>query len=233
MGHGFKRLSVSFLKQLPSNLLVAGSIPAGGTNYFRSKLTIVTTKPDSSAHAYVAFIRGINVGGNSTVPMATLRHVLTEAGFSEVSTLLNSGNVVLRSTLKAPDVAQGIEGVPRNNFELSPNAGRTHVLTAHQLDAAITSAPENFGKQPELFHSDIIFLMGVEAEEASAAFTPKEGVDTIWLGDGVIYSQRLSAERTKSRLNRVMQHPIYKSMTIRTWNTALKLNAAASALNQQ
>ena len=213
--------------------MVAGSIPAGGTNYFRSKLAIVTTKPDSSSHVYVAFIRGINVGGNSSVPMATLRHVLTETGFSDVTTLLNSGNVVLRSHHNATDVAQGIESVLRNNFELSPNAGRTHVLTADQLEAAITSAPENFVNQPDLFHSDIIFLMGVDAEEASVAFTPKEGVDTIWLGDGVIYSQRLSAERTKSRLNRVMQHPIYKSMTIRTWNTALKLNAAASALTKQ
>jgi uncharacterized protein (DUF1697 family) len=165
--------------------------------------------------------------------MATLRQVLTKAGFSEVSTLLNSGNVVLRSHHNATDVAHGIESVLRNNFELSSHAGRTHVLTADQLDAAIACAPENFGKQPELFHSDLIFLMGVEAEEASVAFTPKEGVDTIWLGDGVIYSQRLSAERTKSRLNRVMQHPIYKLMTIRTWNTALKLHAAASALAKQ
>ncbi len=55
------------------------------------------------------------------------------------------------------------------------------------------------------------------------AFIPREGVDEIWPGRGVIYSQRLSAERTKSRLSKVASSPLYKSMTIRSWNTTLKL----------
>jgi len=49
------------------------------------------------------------------------------------------------------------------------------------------------------------------------------GVDKVWAGDGVIYSQRLSALRTKSRLSAMMASPLYKSMTIRSWNTTLKL----------
>ncbi|MGH7204046.1 MAG: DUF1697 domain-containing protein [Candidatus Levyibacteriota bacterium] len=43
---------------------------------------------------YVAFLRGINVGGNKKVPMEELRKTFSEWGFSEVKTLLNSGNVV-------------------------------------------------------------------------------------------------------------------------------------------
>jgi uncharacterized protein (DUF1697 family) len=54
-------------------------------------------------------------------------------------------------------------------------------------------------------------------------FKPAEGIDTVWPGPGVVYSQRLSARRTKSRLNRIVGTPEYRSMTIRTWNTALKL----------
>ena len=42
-------------------------------------------------------------------------------------------------------------------------------------------------------------------------------------GEGVVYSQRLSALRTKSRLNKIMGSPAYKSMTIRNWNTVTKL----------
>ncbi len=42
---------------------------------------------------YVAFLRGINVGGNKKVPMADLRSCLEKAGFKNVKTLLNSGNV--------------------------------------------------------------------------------------------------------------------------------------------
>jgi uncharacterized protein (DUF1697 family) len=42
----------------------------------------------------VALLRGINVGGNKKVPMAQLREVLTELGYSDVKTYVNSGNVV-------------------------------------------------------------------------------------------------------------------------------------------
>ncbi|MFN2195678.1 MAG: DUF1697 domain-containing protein, partial [Anaerolineales bacterium] len=52
---------------------------------------------------------------------------------------------------------------------------------------------------------------------------PREGVDQVWPGDDVIYSQRLSALRTKSRLSKIMGTPAYKSMTIRNWNTTTKL----------
>jgi uncharacterized protein (DUF1697 family) len=65
--------------------------------------------------------------------------------------------------------------------------------------------------------------MGIDADEAMTVFSPRDGVDKVWPGKDVIYSQRLSAERTKSRLNRIMSSPLYKSMTIRSWQTTLAL----------
>jgi len=56
-----------------------------------------------------------------------------------------------------------------------------------------------------------------------AVFDPREGVDKVWPGDGVIYSQRLSSLRTKSRLGKIVGTPAYKSMTIRSWGTTTKL----------
>ena len=44
---------------------------------------------------YIALLRGINVGGNKKVPMATLRALLEALGGTEVKTLLQSGNAVL------------------------------------------------------------------------------------------------------------------------------------------
>ena len=54
-------------------------------------------------------------------------------------------------------------------------------------------------------------------------FDPREGVDAVWPGKGVIYHQRLSARRTKSRLSKVVGTPAYKAMTIRSWATTSKL----------
>jgi uncharacterized protein (DUF1697 family) len=83
--------------------------------------------------------------------------------------------------------------------------------------------PDGIGQQPELYHSDAIFLMGIDAATAIQVFDPRPGIDSVWPGDGVIYSQRLSAQRTRSRLNKIMSSPVYKSMTIRSWTTTTAL----------
>jgi uncharacterized protein (DUF1697 family) len=97
------------------------------------------------------------------------------------------------------------------------------VLSHDQLRAVVERKPEGFGEQPDTYHSDAIFLIGIGAAKAMEAFDPRPGVDTVWPGKGVIYSQRLSAERTKSRLNKIMGRPAYRSMTIRNWNTTVAL----------
>jgi uncharacterized protein (DUF1697 family) len=40
---------------------------------------------------YLAFLRGINVGGHHKVPMAELRAAMNDWGFDKVETILNSG----------------------------------------------------------------------------------------------------------------------------------------------
>jgi len=67
---------------------------------------------------------------------------------------------------------------------------------------------------------------------SATAFSPKEGVDAVWPGDGLIYSQRLSAQRTKSLLNRIASSPHYKSMTIRSWQTTLALMDLVKAVDE-
>ena len=43
---------------------------------------------------YVAFLRGINVGGKSIVSMAAVKEALVGLGLSDVRTYINSGNVI-------------------------------------------------------------------------------------------------------------------------------------------
>lgn len=47
---------------------------------------------------YVAFLRGINVGGKNKVKMETLREVCASLGFQNVKTYINSGNVIFETT---------------------------------------------------------------------------------------------------------------------------------------
>ena len=173
--------------------------------------------------AYLVLLRGINVGGKNKVPMAELRTLLEDLGFENVSTYIASGNVLLDSKLGAAKVAEKIEAALPKAFKLDAELIKVHVLSQEQLEAVIEKRPKGFGDEPTKFHSDAVFLMGIDADAGMAVFNPKEGVDTVTAGDGVIYSQRVSARRTESRLNRIVGTVPYRSMTIRSWQTTVKL----------
>lgn len=66
----------------------------------------------------VALLRGINVGGHRKVPMARLREVLEAAGFEDVRTYVQSGNVALTAPPKrsAASVGRGIEAAIEQAF---------------------------------------------------------------------------------------------------------------------
>lgn len=173
--------------------------------------------------SYVVLLRGINVGGKNKVPMEELRKYLEELGFSNVSTYIASGNVLLQSEQGAAAISKTIEEMLPRKFKLDSSIIRVLTLTLEQLKSIVDNKPVGFGEEPEKYYCDAIFLMGIETEQALKVFDPRDGVDTIWPGVGVIYSQRLGAERVRSKLNKIVGTPAYQSMTIRNWNTTTKL----------
>ena len=177
----------------------------------------------SAKTTYLALLRGINVGGKNKVPMAGLRKLLEEMGLEDVKTYIQSGNVIFRSALAARTIGRKIEEALTSTFKLDDELIKVLVLSRDTLKAVVDKRPKGFGDEPRKYHSDAIFLIEIDREEAFAVFKPRDGVDKVWPGEGVIYSQRLSAERTKSRLGKIVASPLYKSMTIRSWQTTQKL----------
>jgi uncharacterized protein (DUF1697 family) len=84
-------------------------------------------------------LRGVNVGGRTVVRMADLRELLTAAGYGEVGTLLQSGNVALDAGDAAPEaVADDIRA------RLAAHAGREFGVLARtpgELDAILGADP--------------------------------------------------------------------------------------------
>ena len=172
---------------------------------------------------YLVLLRGINVGGRNKVPMAELRELLESHGHTKVSTYIASGNVILSSDRSAAAIKRELEDALPTKFKLDSELVAVLVLTRAQLRAVVRDRPKGFGDKPDTYHSDAVFLMGIRAAEAMKVFDPRPGVDEVWPGKGVIYSQRLSAQRTKSRLGKIVGTPAYRSMTIRSWQTTLAL----------
>ena len=172
---------------------------------------------------YLVLLRGINVGGRNKVPMAALRELLESHGHATVSTYIASGSVILSSDNPAATIKRELEEALPRAFKLDSELIAVLVLTHAQLREVVLNRPKGFGNHPETYHSDAVFLIGIDALTALKVFDPRPGVDEVWPGRVVIYSQRLSAQRTRSRLGRIVGTPAYKAMTIRSWATTMAL----------
>jgi uncharacterized protein (DUF1697 family) len=62
-----------------------------------------------STETYIAFLRGINVGGATKLPMAELKSICKDIGFQNVRTYLNSGNVIFESELSEELLIKNLE----------------------------------------------------------------------------------------------------------------------------
>ena len=155
--------------------------------------------------------------------MAGLKKCLEELGYTNVGTYIASGNVILESDKPAHEIKAQLEKELPERFKLDDEIIKVLLLTHNQLQAIIDNKPKGFGEQPDKYHSDVLFLMDIDTASVMPLFNPREGVDKVWPGDGVVYSQRLSSQLTRSRLNIIVAMPAYKSMTIRSWSTTTKL----------
>jgi uncharacterized protein (DUF1697 family) len=68
---------------------------------------------------HVVLLRAVNVGGRNKVPMARLRERLTAAGFSDVVSHLQSGNLVLGSRKSPASVGRDVAAVIEGEFGLT------------------------------------------------------------------------------------------------------------------
>lgn len=174
---------------------------------------------------YVALLRAINVGGRNKIAMGDLREALTGNRYLAVTTYIQSGNVLFDAEPDVPADAleADIETILSRRFAIPVVVFvRSHV----QLAGVIDDAPDGFGQAPGTYHSDVIFLKAsLPSHRARQLVDPREGVDQVWAGDGVLYVQRLSARRTQSRLSRIIGIPEYAQMTIRNWSTTTKLRS--------
>ena len=169
----------------------------------------------------MALLRGINVGGKNIVRMADLRTAFEAAGYAAVSTYIQSGNVLFESD-GPPEALEGdIETMLESTFGLSlVVVARSH----QQLRNVVDRVPDGFGAEPDIHHSDVIFLKApLTSRQALRAVELRDGVDQAWAGPGVLYFSRLSERLSQSRMGRIANTPEYQNMTIRNWRTTNRL----------
>jgi uncharacterized protein (DUF1697 family) len=179
---------------------------------------------------YTALLRGINVGGNNVIKMEDLKKVFEKMNFTGIKTYIASGNVIFNSPEK--DKTRLVQLIEKRLSERYKTDLRLVIVGFRDYRGIIENAPAGFGKESQIYRYDVWFLKEpLSAEEVLRQITPREGVDTICKGNGAIYTSRLISMMGKSHLIRVNKLPIYQNITVRSWNTTVKLFELISSQN--
>ena len=180
------------------------------------------SKTRSGEGRYVALLRGINVGGNNLIKMLDLRDSFAKMGFTDVETYIQSGNVVFSSKLtNKSKLTDMIEKALSDAFSYQ---SRVVVVSGSELERVVAQAPKGFGSDMAQYRYDVLFVKEpLSPSEALADVPTTPGVDAAHAGDHAIYFRRLVSKATQSKLNKLVQRPVYKNITIRNWNTTTKL----------
>ena len=177
---------------------------------------------------HIALFRGINVGGNSILPMTELVAILQDLGCREVKTYIQSGNAVfVHPTSDQAQLARQIslEIKSRRGFE-----PRVLLLTRDELENAIAANPfPEAEANPAMLH--LGFLSTVPQTPNLPALeklrTPNEQTRLI---DKVFYLYAPDGIG-RSKLAAAEERALGVPLTDRNWNTVVKLAEMARVLS--
>ena len=175
---------------------------------------------------WIALLRGINVGGGNTLPMASLRAILDGLGATDVQTYIQSGNAVFRhAETDAAKVGDMVANGIHQRYGFRP---RVLAMTAAEMARAVEANPfRNAEAEPKTLH--LYFLaepsMAPDFDAIRALASSRE---TFGLTDSVFYLHAPDGIG-RSKLAQQVERLLGVAATARNWRTVCSVLAMARA----
>ena len=182
---------------------------------------------------YVAFLRGINIGGKNIIAMKALKEAFETSGFCDVQTYINSGNVIFRTEETDEIHLIGkIEALIQVSFSLTiPVTIRSY----ENLIRIVQEAPEWWGtKDKSTYHNALFVIEPLTPQDVQDILGPhKEAIETMVIGDGLIYWSCDLASFNKTVGSKLASSKANHGVTVRTANTVKKIIALVERADQK
>lgn len=180
---------------------------------------------------YVSMLRAVNVGGTSRIKMDALRAVYESIGFRDVRTLLQSGNVVFRSSIEDRDLlVKRIKQELERRLELE---AEIIVRTLAEIASVVERGPV-LSPRADKAKLLVMFLAGVPDAAAQAALVKwhkdRKGSEMLELRGPEIYLYYPEGVGRSKLSGAMIEDKLATYGTARNWNTLEKLLETARAL---
>ena len=170
---------------------------------------------------YVALLRAINVGGTGKLPMAELKSLCEGLGLADVSTFIQSGNVIFRDGGDQDEIAARLDAALAQRLGKPPGV----FLRRPGELAAIAKANPFSAMEPNRVL--VSFFAEPVPEDALYGLVAPDGEEVVALGREIYVHYPIGSGRSKIKL------PALKTGTSRNINTVTKLAALAAALENR
>ena len=190
----------------------------------RSKSKTVTT--------YVAFLRAINVGGNNMVSMADLRASFEALGFTDVSSYINSGNILFRAKEKdARKLEKKIDRMMESEHDIP---ARTVVRSHAEMAELVRTIDRTWRKPSADWRYNVAFLRHeVDGEDVLAGIDAQPGVEEVVYCPGTLLWSASVKDIKRTSMDKLSRLPINRDMTVRNLNTTRKMLALMDAMEKE
>ena len=173
---------------------------------------------------FVALLRGINISGKNKIPMKELKLGFEQIGYTEVTTYLNSGNVIFSSNIKDNDIiVDSIQNMIRNKFKLDIPV---FVISINDLKEILDNKPSWCKVEDKEIYNNIIFIMSPYTYQDiyDGLGDPNEKIEKIKnYKNSIFWSYILKEYRKTNWWSRTANTSVKDFITIRTVNTITKL----------
>ena len=174
---------------------------------------------------YVALLRGINVGGNSKIEMARLRTLFTDLGYTDVSTYINSGNVIFDASDNPQQITNKIEQGIKEVFGLSVP---TIVRSKESIEALCQEIPGGWTNDNNQ-RTDVLFLwQEIDNPSILEYVKHKPDIERVLYLPGALVWNIDRKNVTRGSMIKIIGTDVYKKMTARNINTVRKLHTLVS-----
>ena len=173
---------------------------------------------------YIALLRGINISGKNKISMSELKLELEKNKYQNVSTYLNSGNVIFEcDTSNEKIIMQDIYEIIKTKFNLEIPV---YIINGLSLENILNNAPKWWGTDDKEIYDNLIFIIPpVKYEEVyNAIGEPKENIEKIKeYNNSIFWSYDLKNYRKSNWWVKTASTYIKDKITIRTANTMRKI----------
>jgi uncharacterized protein (DUF1697 family) len=169
---------------------------------------------------YVALLRGINVGGNAKVEMPRLKALFETLGCENVSTYINSGNVIFKDSRTAKELVPLVEKAILKEFGLPVRVVLRDFENIQKLCEEIPAGWTNDMEQK----TDVMFLWGeIDDKNILDKVRVNPNIENVRYVAGALVWNIGRENVTRGGGVKLIKTDFYRHMTIRNINTVRKL----------